>query len=385
MTKTTGMIGVAALAFLLAMGGGWLANRPVSPAGESESRAEMTAKNRPASTESAPAKPPAGQLAATPVASRIAGVIARLEALRVKRIEITGRIPRNVDTSPDPKIVDAVFKAMESHESETQAVLAELDSASLPEAVAAALKLEGAARDYLISLLFARWGALDPHRAIAAAKDLPVSLQDTGRGSVARGWARHDPKAALTAAQTLNASDEGARTSFLCAVFTGWLQVDAAAAVRALSDLSFDDQHHAARAFDHLDRIPAQRAAVASEIANLADETLRAEIAEYVIRDWAKFDGPAAAAWFDALPWENPRAGLEAAGELVQEWGRTRDQMAPAMDWIWPKVPAELQPELLELFVADRWAKVDRAAAEAWLAKHGIAPSDVPEWDRHTR
>jgi hypothetical protein len=274
---------------------------------------------------------------------------------------------------------------MEALEPETEAVLMELDAGMLPVAVAAALRLESPRRDYLISLLFGRWGALDPDKAMAAAKNLPSNLQQTGRGAVARGWGRRDPMSALAAAGRLNANDEDGRTVFLREVFTGWMQADAAAAVRALPDLSADDQRLVARSFDDLVQFPAQRAAATPEIAKLADESLRADIANYVTEDWAKFDGPAAAAWFDGLTWENPRAGLEAAGELMEEWARSRGQMAPALDWFWPKVPADLQPRVLERFVGGKWAKVDRAAAEAWLAKHGIARGDVPEWDRHTQ
>lgn len=380
MTKTTGMLGAAALLFILALGGGWIANRPASPTVDGGSTSDITAKNPSVAAKQAP-----GQPLAAPAASRIAGVLARLEALRVKRQEINDRIPPNVDSPPDPKVVDAVLKAMNALEPETQTVLAELDSASLPDAVAAALKLDGPARDYVVSLLFNRWGALDPDKAMAAVKELPFNLQDTGRNYVARGWGRLDPKAALAAAARLNANDENGRTRFLREVYTGWLQNDAAAAVRSLPDLPVDDQRHAARAFDDIVKVPGQRAAATIEIARLADETLRAELANYFTEDWARFDGPAAAAWFDALTWENPRAGLEAASKLMKTWGRTRQETAPALDWFWPKVPADLQPGILERFVAGKWAKVDRAAAEAWLAKHGIATSDVPEWDRHTR
>lgn len=384
MTKTTGIIGAAALVFLLAMGGGWLANRPASPAGGSELQAETMTKSRPGAAESAPAKPSAGRLGATPADSRVAGVIARLAALRVKRMEITGRVPRNADTPPDPNVTNAALKEMEALESAAHVVLGELDSASLPESVALALKLDGPTRDFLISQLFGRWGTLDPDKAMAAAKELPFSLQDTGRGAIARGWGRHDPQAALAASQRLNPGDERARMSFLSEVFTGWLHADAAAAVRALPGLPVDDQRVAARSFDDIAKLPSQRAAATIEIAALTDEVLRAEVAKCITADWARFDGPAAAAWLDALPWDNPGSSLEAAGKLMENWARNRDQTAPALDWFWPKVPAELRPEILERFVAGKWAKADRAAAEAWLAKHGIATSDVPKWERHT-
>jgi hypothetical protein len=362
------------------MGGGWLANRPAAPATRGEAPLEVSAKNQPVAAKQVP-----GQPVPTPLAGKIDVFLARLEALRAKRMEIMERIPRNADAPPDPKVVEAVLRAVESHESETQSVLAELDSASLPDAVAAALKLDGLTRDYLVSLLFRRWGAIDPDKAMAAAKELPFSLRDTGRGAIARGWARLDPKAALAAAGRLNVNDEKARTSFLSEVFTGWLHVDAAAAVRALPGLPFDDQRHVASAFDDIAKLPAQRAAATIEIAALADEVLRAEVAKYITADWARFDGPAAAAWFDALGWKNPGSSLEAAGNLMENWARNRDQTAPALEWFWPKVPAELRPEILERFVAGKWAKVDRGAAETWLAKHGIATSDVPEWDRLTQ
>lgn len=384
MTKTTAILSAAALLFILAMGGGWLANRTPSPAPSRNPAPTNITSTKPAPSPALPSNNTTAKPAASSP-SQIEEVIAKLEALRAKRAAITGRIPRDSDILPDPKVVESVYKDIEALEPEVHAVLTTLDAASLPDAVAAALKLKDPAKGVLLGQLFTRWGMLDPARAVAEANRLPANLQDTGLTSAARGWARLDPRAALAAAAELNPDNDERRTRFVREVITGCMQTDAAAAVKALAELPVDDQRHAAKAFDDLLRFPSQRPAATAEIAKLTDDALRADIAGAITEDWAKFDGPAAAAWFDALAWKNPNAGLKAASELAGEWGSNPGRMEAALDWLWPKVPFLMRPEILEDLVAKRWARMDRAAAEAWLAKQSIPTAAVPDWDRHTR
>ena len=295
------------------------------------------------------------------------------------------RTPRAPDGPPDPKLIAQIFTEMEAVQTELRTVLVGLDASGLKDAVKAAQLRKGDSAGFMLMLIFERWGALDATAARAAAKAMTGIPGTDLMAAIARGWAMQDPRAALAAADTWNAGDRRARGNFIRHVFEGWMHTDAAGAVRSLASLPTDDQIMIAGYFHNLIRLPSQFAAATKEIAQMEDEVLRGRIVNKVSENWAKYDGPAAAAWYDAMPWKNPGAGLEAAAELASEWIESGNDPGAAMDWVWPKLPEQARSRCLETCVAATWASKDRPAAEAWLTKMGISTSSIPGWNRTNR
>jgi hypothetical protein len=297
-----------------------------------------------------------------------------MEALWTKKEEIIKRVPRRSNPPPDPKVVARMFADMEALMHEMRSVTMALDASTLPDAVAIAQKRKGEITGFLLTALFEHWAGLDAEAARAAGAKLPKELSALVPSAVARGWAMTDPQAALGAAEKWHPGDRQGRNNFLKNVFEGWSRTDAAGAVRALAGLSTDEQLLVTPVFGKLERQPAQRAAAIPEIAKLEDEVLRGKLVNKVTENWAEYDGPGAAAWFDSLVWQNPRAGLKTVVEIAGGWIDSGLDPAGAANWAWPKVPEDLRPEFVKSVIQQKWAAQDRAAAEAWMNGHGIAP-----------
>ncbi len=298
----------------------------------------------------------------------------RMEDLWRKKNEINQRAPRRDAPPPDRKAVEQMLADMEALMKEMRGVTSVLDATTLPEAVTIAQKRNGEIAGFLLTALFEHWAGLDAEAARRAAAKLPKERAAMLPAAIARGWAMTDPQAALAAVEKWHAGDRQSRGKFLKDVFEGWNRTEAAGSVRAFANLPTDDQLLVLPMFDKLVRQPAQFSAARPEIAKLDDEVLRGKLVNKVTERWAEYDGPAAAAWFDSIAWQNPAAGLKAVVEIADGWIGSGLGSAAAVEWAWPKVPGELRAEFVRSIVQGKWAAQDRAAAEAWMNKHGIAP-----------
>lgn len=370
MTKPAILTAAALLAFALAAGAGYLTNKPDKPA-KMESVAGPPDKSPVATAVPGKEAPSAPASSTQPTAAE--QIVTRMEALWMKKEEIIKRAPDR-NPPPDPKLVMQMFTEMEALMNEMRRVTMELDAATLPDAVVIAQKKNGKIAGFLITALFEHWAGFDAEAARLAGAKLPKELSALAPAAIARGWAMTDPQAAMAAADKWHPGDRQSRNTFLKNVFDGWNRVNAAGAVRALAGLPTDDQLLVTQVFGKLEHMPGQRAAAASEIAKVEDEVLRGKLVNWVTGNWAEYDGPGAAAWFDSLAWQNPRAGLKAAMEIAGAWMDSGLDLAGAADWAWPKVPDELRTKFVKSLIQQKWAVQNRAAAEAWMNKHGITP-----------
>ena len=378
MTKPAFLITAALLAFALATGAGYLANKADkglphgAVAEDSASRGDQppgaALPSHEKSAASVPAKAPL--TVAEQAVARIEGIWKRKEAL-------VRRAPQRDNPPPDPKEVAQLYADMEALMLELRSVTSVLDGTTLPDAIVIALSREGEIRGFVLSALFEHWAGIDAEAARAAAAKQSKDVAGILTAAIARGWGMTDPPSALAAADKWHPGDRQARGQFIRRVFEGWNRTNAAGAVQAFASLPVDDQLQVEREFDKLVRQPAQLAAAAPEIAKLGDEVLRGKLVKAVAEKWAQYDGPAASAWFDAISWSDPRAGLEAAMELADEWIGSGGNPSDAADWAWRKVPDELRGKFVKSLIQRKWAAQDRAAAEAWLSRHNLTPDNI--------
>jgi hypothetical protein len=227
-------------------------------------------------------------------------------------------------------------------------------------------------REMASRTLFFAWIQEDPAKAFQAANS-----EEHAINSLFFSWGRLDPPTALREMEKLCVSDQSKRRSLLKETLEGWLMADPGQAVAAVESMEFDDQKTAMDRMEVAVFNESKRPLYLQAIAKVADERLRLEMVGEVGKRLAQILPSQATAWFDSLMIENQAIKEETAHKFFR--GLQKRDAAKAADWFWGKISPETQGNFLSTFVETEWAAKDKAAADAWLAKHGIRELSTPK------
>lgn len=188
-------------------------------------------------------------------------------------------------------------------------IAADLDATQIQDAIARVEKLRIGDRDEVMAQLFARWGELDPHAAMAAAQALSRAAErERAANAVLGGWIENDPRAAE---QWVTALPEGALKSSASKTLIGALAVSDPPHALALAQerkLAWQaSEEIVGTIFDAWIGNNAPEAA--AHAAQLPPGELRAAALRRVAGEWARVDLPQALAWADSVPDQEFTAG----------------------------------------------------------------------------
>ena len=150
-----------------------------------------------------------------------------------------------------------------------------------------------------------------------------------------------------------------------------WARVDPSAALAVMAELPYDQQRGLAQSMDKLVKEDETRSPYLQALVEYPDGPVRARLLEEALDEWSGFDPAAAAGWFDTLEFSAPEQALGPAFELAENWFESAPRTA--VDWVWPKIPAEVRKEFVTDFVHREWANRDPEGAKAWLEENGLA------------
>jgi hypothetical protein len=226
------------------------------------------------------------------------------------------------------------------------AVADELNAAEIQEALQRVVGMRISDRQSVLAQLFARWGSIDPHAALAFVKILSKSSdRREAVEAIINGWTETDPDAVE---QWIAALPDGSEKSLAWqALIIAEGAVDPQRAISHLANVNLGWRNGEPVIHAIFDRWAKDNPAEAARFADqIASPGLKTEALRIIARQWAEADVAAAVQWADSLrdvmtPGRPTDHGLSvtagadrtnALNALLETW-IARDATA-AVDWL---------------------------------------------------
>jgi len=233
-------------------------------------------------------------------------------------------------------------------------------------------------RDQIIYEMLARWGALDPQKALAFAENIQsLEMRNRGMGEVLEGWAMADPASALNWLDT-NGMQLSARVygDYLEDIIEGYAQNNAASAFQYVmnlpEDISSDRRIKQGALREVIDAMVEQ-----NQISQALDLTLTMEESDMrnralseIVDEWAERDPLAAKAFIESMPDDPAYADMQRS--LLSEWAE--DDPVAAAEWLSSLDPETSDQARLATSLVANWTRYDMEAAANWLNSLPASP-----------
>jgi RNA polymerase sigma factor (sigma-70 family) len=236
-------------------------------------------------------------------------------------------------------------------------------------------------REFMEKEIFRRWGSLDPTTAMKLALETKSSSALTHNvGAVTKSWAENDPKSAFAWYQSAQSDSErplgsGVLQKVIADLMEGWVRHDVDGGFQMIESFDFDEQTAARASLDDFADDDALRDEVSARILKIQDQELMASVVHDFGAKWAKTDPRATATWFDQIEFDDPTTAFSAGNRIGERFFHQFPR--EAVDWFYPKVPAEMKEHFVRGLVGEGWAQRDREAAVSWLQENGFNPDEI--------
>ncbi len=254
------------------------------------------------------------------------------------------------------------------------AVLARIDGARIPEALAGVAAVNDEAAQALIyKYLIGRWAESQPVEALVYVQEtLPFQCRPGVFEGVLTAWAGNDPESALAWFQKSRGSaPPPLRESLLATIFRGLGTRDLNGAVVQLGWVRTENERgQALRGLLDAVRTDEDRQSVLRSADTIEDEEARRQLRRAVVEQWAQADASAAAAFVESAEPEHERSAL--MDSLGLAWLQTEPE--EAADWWVEQAPGS--QTLIKIM--NVWAHNDPNAAGEWLGRLPAGPESDP-------
>ena len=232
-----------------------------------------------------------------------------------------------------------------------------------------------------IKALLTELAASNPKEALELAGQIEsLRASEAAKIAILETWASTDPAAALAWAEAALVNEPSSmRNAQLTAIYRGYAQINAQAALQAagqLSEATGAERRLKSRLMSEVIETQIENGelvAAKQSIELMDDGYIKSDLMREMIDEWATYDPQAAAEYVESL---GPDADTRLKTTLIEEWAE--NDPAAAAAWLESLDPDDPARSRAAAEIIREWARYDLSASAEWL---NTLPAS-PELDR---